>query len=147
MKNRRIRSLNDDDKNAFRMLAHCGNASTATLKMVNLTPTRIENMCRDKLIACVDKNQRYQHKNEEAIWSLTNKGKDFIRSNMGIEKFSCGTNAVRHNSAVAEQYSFALKRDDVKDILTENDTRRLVDEKLKDLNTSEETKGLLLLER
>lgn len=64
---------------------------------------------------------------------MTNKGKDFIKTNLYIDKFTCGTNAIRHNAVVAEQYSAAVKRDDVKEILTEHQVRCYVKDKIEEL--------------
>lgn len=141
MKKNRIKSLNENDKDALRLLAFCGNATTATLLSADLSPTRIESMHRDKLITNIDKDEKYQHKNPEATWRLTNKGKDYVKENLYIDKFACGTNAVRHNCAVAEQYSTILKRDDIKEIFSERDTNRLVEDKLKQLGENSELRS------
>lgn len=126
MKASRIKSLTDADKTALGMLARCGNANTATLKALDLSPTRIESLNRDRLIQSVDKDQKYQHKNDQAIWALTPKGKSLVKSALGIEHCCCGTNAVVHNSHVAETFCANINRDDLKVILNENETRAYV---------------------
>lgn len=130
MKNNRISHLTHADGNALVMLANCGNATTATMKSVGLSKTRIENMHRDRLIVCVEKDQKYMHNNENAVWALTQSGKNFVKNSYGIDKFVYGANAVKHNAEVAIQYSHLLKRKDVKEIFTEREIRNYIEDKI-----------------
>jgi len=133
MESKRIKSLTETDRMAFRMLAHAGNATTGTLEKIGLSATRIENLKRDHLIVSMDRTQKHQHKNPDAVWALTKGGKVFSEKNLDIQRFASGTNAPKHNCVVAEKYAEISGRSDIARIMDEHECRSYIKENLAEL--------------
>lgn len=125
----RIKRLTETDNVAFKMLADCGNANTASLMSCGISQTRIENYKRDGFIRQVGYEDTRGHKDPTVSWGVTPKGRDFIKQNYGINTAS-SVNAPRHNTAVAVEYVKFLPREDGGKIYNERTVRIVIEDRL-----------------
>lgn len=133
-----MKRLKETDRIAFRMLAHCGNVTSDNLFMIGLTESRIKTYRADGFIRRVPyKSKRYQ-KEFRYAWALTEKGRNFIRDSLYI-LVANSSNAVRHNVAMADEYSKLISYSGVKskDVLAEHETRAQIEKLLRTLYSTD----------
>lgn len=131
----RIKQLQESDHRALKMIAQCGNVTTADLLRTGITLTRIKNYNRDGLICLVPYRQKRQQPEPNLAWSVTPAGRKFIVRNLRILVAS-SKNAVRHNIAVAHEYANLISNMDAVNILSEIETREIIEQKLEDLKNA-----------
>ncbi|HOA81276.1 MAG TPA: hypothetical protein PKK61_09480 [Defluviitaleaceae bacterium] len=130
----RIKRLYDSDYKALRMLAFCGNATTNDLLVTGITKTRLINYKNDGLIKQIFYQQRRQQRVPDSAWALTLKGRKFIAEKLHIPATN-SKNSVKHNVIMAREYSKLIlyHKVDVANILTEFETRELIEQLLDEL--------------
>ena len=84
------------------MLAISGNIRQEDAVKIDISPSRLKNMEKDKLIEKVTYPSRYNKSPKSNIsYALTKKGKSFISQKYGINRCQ-NAHAVEHNCKVAE---------------------------------------------
>ena len=124
-----LKQLTEKDHVAFRMLAACGNASTAALLATGISISRIQCYKKEGLIAQITYQNTRSQKSLKVAWGLTGKGRFFVEKTYRTGA-SSSVNAIRHNVAVAEAYAQILQTNDVDPyhIYSEYEIRPIVEE-------------------
>ena len=126
-----IIQLTEKDHIVFRMLAACGNASTAALQATGVSISRIQCYQKEGLIGQITYQNTRSQKSLKVAWGLTGKGRSFIEKKYrtGV---SSSVNAIRHNVAVAEAYAQILQTNNVDPyhIYSEFEIRPIVEKRI-----------------
>ena len=90
------------DHTFFKVLSIAGNIRQEDAERIDISPSRLKNMEKDKLIEKVTYPSRYNKKPKSNVsYALTKKGKTFINQKYGINRCQ-NAHAVEHNCKVAE---------------------------------------------
>lgn len=122
------------DERFFRVLSIAGNIRSEDAERIDISASRLKNMEKDKLIEKVTYPSRYNKCPKSSVsYSLTKKGKDFIKQKYGISRCQ-NAHAVEHNCKVAEIIC-NLDKKEIDTVQSEWETRDQMQELLEQMKT------------
>lgn len=120
------------DQLFFKVLSIAGNIKQEDAGKLDISPSRLRNMEKDKLIEKVTYPSRYNKSPKSNVsYALTKKGKSFISQKYGISRCQ-NSHAVEHNCKVAELIC-NLDKKEIETVQSEWETRNQMMEALEQM--------------
>lgn len=127
---KRITTIYPRDRKALSALSRCGYINREQLSQF-LRNKRIESYCKDGLIEKSIYSQPGSKANDQEVYRLTSKGRDFCRRELSMTRLYSAQNPA-HDLALADRY-FSLSESEQETWQTESQSRDAISEHIQQL--------------